>query len=220
MRKKRRNRRSGRNRFRFVSALTPDAALERLRDLSPVEFSTVETHVRQSYQVKSEKLDDTIYFEIEVMGSAYYLPALPSQLIRGHIRAIDANRTLVEGDLKYSPQVKFIGLLLTTIFGGGAIWLFLSGAMPAGDFLTIVGIIVVTIILIRIFGTGKGGRNLTIDRIEKQVRPLWNDLNPEYKRERLRPSLDAERPAYERKAEITERAQKPRDDGSAARIEN
>ncbi|MYD08767.1 MAG: hypothetical protein F4X02_01870 [Chloroflexi bacterium] len=186
--------------------------MERLHNLSPVEFSTVETHVRQSYQVKSEKLDDTIYFEIEVMGSAYYLPAFPGQKIRGQIRALDANRTLVEGDLEYSPQVKFIGLLLTTLLGGGAIWLFLSGAMPAGDFLTIVGIIVVTIILIRIFGTGKGGRNLTIDRIEEQVRPLWKDLNPEYKRECLSLNVDAERPAFERKAEENETAQKPRDD--------
>lgn len=220
MRKKRRRRRSGINRFRFVSALTPDAAMDRLQNLSPVEFSTLETHVRQTYQTKSEKLDDTIYFEIEVMGSAYYLPAMPGQIICGQIRALDANRTLVDGDLKYSPQVKFIRLLLTTLIGGGAIWLFLSGTMPAGDFLTLVGIIVVTVILIRIFDTGKGGRNLTIDRIEQQVRPLWKDLNPEYKRERLSLSTDAERPAYERKAEDSELAQKPQEDGSAARNEN
>ena len=211
MRKKRWQSRRGKNHFRFVSALTPDAAIDRLQNLSPVEFSTIEAHVRQSYQVKSEKLDDTIYFEIEVLGSAYYLPAMPGQIIRGQIRALDANRTLVEGDLKYSPQVKFFGLLFTTIFGGSTLWLFLSGAMPVGDLLTILGIIVVAIILIRIFGTGKGGRNLTIDRIEQQVRPLWKDLNPDYHRERLSLSVDVERPAYERAAEKHELPKKPQD---------
>ena len=213
MRKKRRKGRKGINRFRFVSSLTPDAALARLHDLSPVELSNLHGRYNQMFHVESQELDDTIYFKVQVKGSAHGMPAMPGPIIRGQIRAIDANRTLVEGDLKYPPQLKFFGLLFTTVFGGGSIWAFLTGSMPAEDLLTLGGIVVVAILLIRVFGTGEGGRNLTIDRIEEQVRPLWKDLNPEYKRERLSPSIDAERPAYERKAEEFERTQMSRDDG-------
>ena len=210
MSKKRRIRRGGINRFRFVSALTPDAALERLHDLSPVE-----THVRQSYQVKSEKLDDTIYFEMEVKGGAYGLPPMPGPIIRGQIRAIDANRTLVEGDLKYPPQLKFFGLLFTTVFGGGSIWAFLTGSMPAGDLLTLVGLVLVTILIILVFGTAEGGRNLTIDRIEQHVRPLWNDLIPDYHRESRRLIDRSEQHADDFAADEYALVQKPQDDAQA-----
>ncbi len=64
------------------------------------------------------------------------MPAMLGQIIRGHIRAIDATRTLVEGELRYSPQVKFIGLVFATLLGGGSIWAFLTGSIPAGDPLT------------------------------------------------------------------------------------
>ena len=175
MTKKRRPKRKGINRFRFETDLPPEAAMERLHDLPSVKHSNLEVRYSQTFHVKSKKLDGTIYFEIQVMGSAYNMPAMLGQTIRGQIRAIDSTRTLVEGDLQYSPQVKFFLFSLATILGGGSIWLFLSGSMPAEDLLTIVGITVVAIILIRVFATGKGGRNLSIDRIERQLRPRRND---------------------------------------------
>ena len=181
-----RSRRSRRNinRFRFETSLPPEIAMERLHNLSPNEVMTAEDHYRQTFQVESQRLDDSIYFEIQVMGSANFLPAMLGQIVRGQIRAIDSTRTLVEGELRYSALVKFIGLLFVTILGGGSILFFLSGVMPAEEFFTIVGVTAVGLILIRIFATGKGGRNLTIDQIEEQIRPRRRDQHPVHRRER------------------------------------
>lgn len=186
--------------------------MERLHNLSPVELSTLEAHVRQKFQVKSERLEDMIYFEIQALGTAHSLPAIPGPIIRGQIRAIDANRTLVEGDLKYPPHLKFFGLLFTTVFGGGSIWAFLTGSMPAGDLLTVVGLTVVTIPVILVFGTGEGGRNLTIDRIENQIRPLCNDLIPDYHRESRRLIDRSQQHADDLAADEYALVQKPQDD--------
>ena len=189
--------------------------MERLHDLSPAELSNLHRRYSQTVQVKSQKLEDTIYFEIQALGNANSLPAIPGPIIRGQIRAIDVNRTLVEGDLKYPPQLKFFGLLFTTVFGGGSIWAFLTGSMPAEDLLTLVGLIVVTILIVLVFGTGEGGRNLAIDRIENQVRPLWNDLIPDYHRESRRLVDRSEQHADDLATDENALVQKPQDDAQA-----
>lgn len=178
MRKKRRRSRKHSNRFRFETPLTPDAAMERLHDLAPVKKATFDYPYRHGFQVKSQMLDNTIYFEIQVIGSAYLGPTGPGPTVRGQIRAINSTRTLVEGDLCNSPLLKFIGLVFATVLGGGSILFFLSGYMPSSDFFTIVGVTVVSIALIRVFATGKGGRNPTIDRIEQQIGAHREDHGP------------------------------------------
>ncbi len=201
MPKKRRPNFKHRNRFCFETPLPADLALERLQAMSTLEASYVKS--TESYRVWSGHLRDSIHFEIRVMSSYLWTPAMLSRIISGHIREVDATRTLVEGDMRIPHLNLVIGISFVVIFAIATPLLYFSGHLPLEEFLFVVGL---TIFGLIVFIRGKNDSHPAIYRLNACIQPQAGDqdliaLRQQQRRDQLTnelpaaPSTEAAQPA-------------------------
>ncbi|MCY3779033.1 MAG: hypothetical protein OXG78_01875 [Chloroflexi bacterium] len=101
--------------YRFESPLHMDDAIARLNSELKSEISLL--YGPNRYMVSGEKLHDSHYFEVLQRGNKW----LPERVVTGTIRQLDAQRSLVECEIKsaerYLPGFEYaaVGILLAAV---------------------------------------------------------------------------------------------------------
>ena len=92
-----------RNHFRFETPLPAELAMARLHDLLPREVWGLQRV--PLYQVSSERLDDSIYFDVREHVRDNRTPTRYVSIITGQIREVDEFRSTVDCEQKRMAHV-------------------------------------------------------------------------------------------------------------------
>ncbi|MCY3779034.1 MAG: hypothetical protein OXG78_01880 [Chloroflexi bacterium] len=187
MSRRRKSKGKSRKPFRYETRLAPDAALERLQDLEGYEQS--DSEYVEKYRISSEKPDDIIFFEVEVLRGQRLLPLMVSRIVSGQINQIGPERTLIEGELHIPPLLQAIRVFFVVggiLLLGAVALLYLNGMMPESDFVIIAGVLVIGALLYFVFRGGKDARDRVVVLIGTLTQPGQGDQYPAAWRRNLR----------------------------------
>ncbi|MCY3779032.1 MAG: hypothetical protein OXG78_01870 [Chloroflexi bacterium] len=164
-----------REHYRFETALPAELALARLHDLLPREVWGLQR--RPLYQVSSEALDDTIFFEVREHVRDHRTPTRYVRVLTGQIREIDESTTLVDCEPKGAAQVPAIMFGFALVMSGIPVYLASRGELDTSELIGFGVIAALAFIFAFLSSNRKIARDPALDLIERAVQPRQEDRN-------------------------------------------
>ncbi len=152
-----------------------DLAMARLHDLLPRERTGIQ---RQSlYEVSSETLDDSIYFEVRAFSHDTHEAASYGRIATGQMSELDKTRTYVDCELPGSAFLPAISFGFALAFSGFIVLLVGRGALRPSEAIIFGVIAALAFVFAWLSSDRKYVRDLALEIIELSIQPREEDRN-------------------------------------------
>ena len=164
-----------REHVRFETALPAELAMARLHDLLPRQVWGLQR--QPLYRVSSEKLHDTIYFEVREYVKERRAEQPYTRIITGQIREVDARRCYVDCTLRGAFRIPMYMFGFALAVEGIIFLLLTQGGLESREFVASGALIPLTIVFAALSSNRKATRDPALGHIERAIQPREEDRN-------------------------------------------